>query len=412
MRIAYITPYQSPSLLRQRPVMQSRSLATTAKVELIASLLRSNGHEVELFSQGEVIENSFKFYPGFSETERFDSSIPIFYSSAWPIKRVNEFWSCLTLKHLFNARHREAPFNLVIIWNLKPPHVVCAKHALRRLRIPVLLEYEDDLFSKLDGAPAGHSTWRRHSAMALFNQLAGCMACSPHLLSQLPLNSPKLLLRGVAGKDLEGAAGMEKVNTVLFSGSHHKQYGIPALIAAWNHAALAGWDLHITGEGPETPVFRKLAESNPAIHFHGLVSRAELVRLMASAKICINPHDTSKTPGNVFAFKIIEYLASGAHVITTPMGVLERELEEGITYMRDNSAETIATTLRRVIGENLHQRTAAQQVLSVYGPAAVGKSLETFIHRSIAEFEKRDVPCTRCGCHEAGKLSSSSSSSI
>ena len=79
MRIAYITPYQSPSLLRQRPVMQSRSLATTAKVELIASLLRSNGHEVELFSQGEVIENSFKFYPGFSETERFDSSIPIFY---------------------------------------------------------------------------------------------------------------------------------------------------------------------------------------------------------------------------------------------------------------------------------------------------------------------------------------------
>src|SRR5262249_35825318 len=114
----------------------------------------------------------------------------------------------------------------------------------------------------------------------------------------------------------------------------------------------------------------------------------------------INPHDTSKTPGNVFAFKIVEYLASGAHVITTPMGALEKELEQGITYMPDNSAETIAATLRRVIGENLYQRTAAQQVLSVYGLAAIAKSLESFIHKSIAEFGKRHIQCTSCGCEK------------
>jgi glycosyltransferase involved in cell wall biosynthesis len=398
MRIAYITPYQGPGVLRQRPIVRNRSLATTTKVELIASLLRSNGHDVELLSQGEVIQNSFKFYPGFAESDRFDANTPVFYSSAWPIKRINGIWSCFTLKQLFLARHRASPFDLAIIWNLKRPQIICALQAMRGFGIPAILEYEDDAFLSLDGSRPNHSARQRQFAQDFLKQVPGCMACSPHLLSQLPADIPKLLLRGVVGRDLEAARVSAKANRVLFSGSHHKQYGIPALIAAWTMAALPGWELHITGEGPETASFRKLAETNPSIHFHGLVSRADLVRLMASAKICINPHDTSKTPGNVFAFKIVEYLASGAHVITTPMGRLEKELEDGITYIPDNSAETISATLRRVIGGKFYERTASQQVLGVYGPVASAKSLESFILNSIAEFEKRRVPCTDCGC--------------
>jgi len=403
MRIAYITPYQGPTVLRQRPMVRSRSLATTTKVELVAALLRSNGHDVELFSQGEVIENSFKFYSGFAEPERFDSSIPIFYASSWPIKRINGFWSSMALKQLFNSRHRAKPFDLVIIWNLKGPQIACALRAMKGLGIPAILEYEDDAFLSLDGARANHSPRQRRFAQDFLKLVPGCMACSPHLLSQLPSHIPKLLLRGVVGRDLE-AARSEKLNRVLFSGSHHTQYGIPALVAAWRQLALPDWELHITGEGPETPHFRKLAEGNPTLRFHGLVSRADLVKLMSSAKICINPHDTSQTPGNVFAFKIVEYLASGAHVVTTPMGKLEKELEEGITYMTDNTAATIAATLQRVVQEKLYQRTASQQVLAVYGPAASAKAIESFIQKSMAEFEKNQpAKCAKasCGCEHA-----------
>jgi len=403
MRIAYIAPYQGPSVLRQRPIVRNRSLATTTKVELVTSLLRSNGHEVEVFSQGEVIENSFHFYPGFAEKELFDPSVPVSYSSSWPIKRMNEFWSCFTLKKLFSARHRASPFDLVIIWNLKRSQIVCARQALDAFGIPAILEYEDDAFHSLEGTQASHYGWQLRFAQEFLAHVPGCMACSPHLLSQLPSNIPKLLLRGVVGRDLE-AARVEKCNRVLFSGSHHKQYGIPALVAAWKQLALPDWELHITGEGPETATFRKLAEGNPGIHFHGLVSRADLVKLMASAKICINPHDTSKTPGNVFAFKIVEYLAAGAHVLTTPMGKLEKELEEGITYMPDNTATAIAATLQQVIQEKLYQRTATQQVLGVYGPVASAKMLEDFIQKSIAEYEKRQTArCAKatCGCGHA-----------
>src|SRR4029077_9507311 len=125
----------------------------------------------------------------------------------------------------------------------------------------------------------------------------------------------------------------------------------------------------------------KMAATDQSIVFHGMISREEVVRLLCSARICINPHVVSPTPGNVFAFKIIEYLAAGAHVITTPMGNLEPELEVGITYMNDNSPDVIVETLRRVVRDRGYECTAAQAAVQNYGPAAVSQSLERLIQQ-------------------------------
>jgi len=86
------------------------------------------------------------------------------------------------------------------------------------------------------------------------------------------------------------------------------------------------------------------------------------------ATIGINPHHVSETPGNVFAFKIIEYLASGAHVITTPMGPLEKELEAGVTYMPDNSPATIAAALELVSGNGTISALQWRRRSSCMGP--------------------------------------------
>jgi len=127
-----------------------------------------------------------------------------------------------------------------------------------------------------------------------------------------------------------------------------------------------------------------MAESVRGIVFHGLVSRKELVRLMCSAKICINPHDISQTPGNVFAFKIIEYLAAGAHVISTPMGPLEGEIESGMTYMPDNDLETVVAALKQVIRGATWRRTARQYVIDMYGPQSIAKKLEMLLQQASA----------------------------
>jgi glycosyltransferase involved in cell wall biosynthesis len=141
-------------------------------------------------------------------------------------------------------------------------------------------------------------------------------------------------------------------------------------------AGLADWELHITGYGEQTDALRELVKGTRSIVFHGLVDRPELVRLLCSAKICMNPHDVSQTPGNVFAFKIIEYLAAGAHVITTPMGTLGEEIERGITYMSNNDSDTITATLTQVIRDRRWEQAVAPYVCAAYGPRAVARSLD------------------------------------
>jgi glycosyltransferase involved in cell wall biosynthesis len=156
------------------------------------------------------------------------------------------------------------------------------------------------------------------------------------------------------------------------------------LIAAWRSERIADWELHITGHGALTNSLRQMAENVPGVIFHGLVSRQKLVELMCSARICINPHAVSQTPGNVFAFKIIEYLAAGAHCVTTPMGTfLEPDIEAGITYMPDNLPETIAATLKKVIEDRQYEHLATEAVQKAYRPEAVSTSLDQFLKQAL-----------------------------
>ena len=165
---------------------------------------------------------------------------------------------------------------------------------------------------------------------------------------------------------------------------HVEPNGVRELIAGWEVAAIPDWELHITGFGAMTEELRRMAATDQSIVFHGMISREEVVRLLCSARICINPHVVSQTPGNVFGFKIIEYLAAGAHVVTTPMGKLEPKLEGGITYMNDNSPATIAATLQRVIRERDFERTAAEAAVHSYGPQAISRSLDELLNKMMA----------------------------
>jgi len=390
VRIAYLSTYQGPSLVKRRPIVRNRSLSNTVKVELIASLLRANAHDVEVISHGEVVDHKLTFYPGFSEPERFDPKIPVHYCSALPVRRLNGVWSSTQMLRTLKARHRAAPFDLVIIFNLKEPQVACANYALRRLGLPVILEYEDDRFVNVVGKTENGwlSGYRNRSCRSLLTGVSGCIAVSPHLLSQIPEHVPGMLLRGVVGDDLVQAnkqSAEVKKNRILFSGTHIESNGVANLIAAWRSEPINGWELHITGQGELTAALRQMAENVPGVVFHGLVSRKDLIELMSSAKICINPHAVSQTPGNVFAFKIIEYLAAGAHCVTTPMGKLESDLEHGITYMQDNSPETIAATLRKVTAGRDYEHVAPKAAQDAYGSHGVSKSLDSFLKQVTQE---------------------------
>ena len=303
------------------------------------------------------------------------------YASAIPIRFVNGSWAARQTLNLFKRRHRAVPYDAVMIYNLKHPQVVCASYAIHQLRMPVVLEYEDDTLVDLSGRAERGFRSRLHgdSARQIMGAASACVGVSPHLLSQVSPAIPKMLLRGVVDEDILSASRKDlesRKNWVVYSGTHYRGKGLEPLIAAWGMLNLPGWELHIAGRGELTASLEQQAQNVKGIVFHGLLNRRENAQFLSQAKIGINPHDVSQTPGNVFAFKIIEYLAAGAHCITTPMGALESDIESGITYMADNSPQTIAATLKHVIEERRYERLAAQSAHNRYGPDAVARSLD------------------------------------
>jgi hypothetical protein len=386
VRIAYIAPYQGPDLINRRPILSNLGLAANYKIELISELLHRNGYNVEVLSQGEVNECPFRFYKGFYEPKLFHPEIPVFYASALSIRFMRGLWSSWKLRKLLIKRHGVRSFDAVIIYNLKRPQVHCANYASERLGLPVLVEYEDDSFVDIVGKTENglRAMLYKKSVHDVLDAAAGCIGASPYLLSRMPGSIPKILLRGVVDEAILRASKRpleKRQNWVVFSGTHTGSKGIEPLITAWKALDLPGWELHIGGVGELTEILKKMAGRHKSILFHGLLSRQEYVRLLSQVKIGINPHNLSKTPGNVFAFKIIEYLGAGAHCITTPMGELEPGIEMGITYMPDNKVETIAETLIRVISERRWERSVAQYVWETYGSEAVTESLGVLLQK-------------------------------
>jgi glycosyltransferase involved in cell wall biosynthesis len=347
-------------------------------------LLLRKGHEVEILSQGEVEEAQFKFFPGFSESHAFHPKVAVRYASTLPIKRVTGFWSNSRLQALFNARHKIVGFNVVMVYNLKGPQVACANHAIRNLGLPVILEYEDDAFVDVFGAEEDSfmSRMRRTGLQDLLRKISGCIGVSPFLLSRVDPSIPQMLLRGVVGDDylqIGKRAHDQRNNWVVFSGTHYRSKGLEPLIRAWKMLQPEGWQLHIAGHGELTKKLEQESADCRSIIFHGLLNREENAKFLGAAKIGINPHELSTTPGNIFAFKIIEYMAAGNHVITTPMGSLEPEIEEGLTYIPNNNPETIAEALAAVIQERRYERLAVRAAQAAYGPESVASALDRLL---------------------------------
>ena len=272
------------------------------------------------------------------------------------------------------------------------PSFGCGKKsfAMRRLGLPVLLEYEDDAVVDVAGRHGKGVISRYHVNLAenILNTVSAGVGVSPYILSRFPSLTPKILLRGVVSDQILKSSeqeGKERKDWVVYSGTLFSSKGLKQLITAWTKLGLSGWELHIAGDGELRSSLENMALGHKGIVFHGLLNRQDNARLLSEAKIGINPHDVSETPGNVFAFKIIEYLAAGTHVITTPMGALESEIEAGITYMPDNSPETIAATLERVIDRRWYQRKAVEAAQQTYGPAGVAKSLDSLLNHVMNE---------------------------
>jgi hypothetical protein len=144
------------------------------------------------------------------------------------------------------GRYREAPFDVVIVYNFKQPQSLSTLYAARRLKLPVILEYEDDALVDVwaETQPGARADFDRRLVQWVFDSISACIGVSPHLLSQIPAGRPQLLLRGVISREIIQAVDNDSLarhDWVVFSGTHVRSKGLEPLLKAWRLSRPAGW---------------------------------------------------------------------------------------------------------------------------------------------------------------------------
>src|ERR1700741_5071921 len=122
-------------------------------------------------------------------------------------------------------------YDVVIVYNLMRPQVVCADYAIRGLGLPVVFEYEDDAFVDLGGRnrQGMRAKFYLTEARQVLNSVSACMGVSPHLLSKVSASIPQMLLRGVVHEDIVKVSAhstASRPNWVVYSGTHGPGKGL------------------------------------------------------------------------------------------------------------------------------------------------------------------------------------------
>lgn len=100
---------------------------------------------------------------------------------------------------------------------------------------------------------------------------------------------------------------------LVWSGLFQGRKALPLLIAALVRLRSRNWELHILGDGPEKSKWQNSAASNglsPHIHWHGMISRDEALKVMGDSHVFIHTSIKEGTP-----HVVLEALAMGLPVI-------------------------------------------------------------------------------------------------
>lgn len=171
---------------------------------------------------------------------------------------------------------------------------------------------------------------------------------------------------------------------LLFVGRILKQKGIFECIAATSQVAKhLDVELAIVGAGPAANSAARLAEElglGSKVRFLGRLPHCRLDQIFSSSDILLLP---SAREG--FPTVLLEAMNAGLGIVTTPVGGVPDELEEGVNalFVPPGDAASLASSLRRLIEDaNLYERMTQANLATIhdYRPELVAVKYSRILH--------------------------------
>lgn len=170
---------------------------------------------------------------------------------------------------------------------------------------------------------------------------------------RVPVERVEIVINGVPRPAAPRRTAMPAVPRVLFVGNLSERKGVPELLEALAHPALAGVPLQLTlAGGGDIERFRDRAIElgvAPRVHFHGWANQDQVAQLLAQADVLVLPSHDEGLP-----LAILEALAHGVAVVCTPVGEIPHVLSHGHTacFVEPGEPASIGRGLAQVLGDD------------------------------------------------------------
>jgi glycosyltransferase involved in cell wall biosynthesis len=145
---------------------------------------------------------------------------------------------------------------------------------------------------------------------------------------------------------------------VGYVGVMGRQEGIGYLLKAVHHIVfiLGRHDIHFTlvGSGPELAALRVMAEDLGVadfVTFAGRVSDAELLDVLSTSDVCVNPDEVNEMNDKSTMNKIMEYMALGKPIVQFDMTEGRFSAQENSLYAKPNDAIDFAAKVVELLDD-------------------------------------------------------------
>ncbi|HZY20174.1 MAG TPA: glycosyltransferase family 4 protein [Ramlibacter sp.] len=225
--------------------------------------------------------------------------------------------------------------------------------ACRLLRIPVVLHlHAAQLRQNYEALPAPAQAFVRW----MFTLPASCVVLGRSAADfvtrelRVPPERVEIIINGVPEPTVPRRPAMPAVAKVLFLGNLSDRKGVPDLLQAMAHPALADVPLELTlaGGGDASGYAAQALDLGIAdrVHFHGWATGEQVTALLSQSDVMVLPSHDEGLP-----LAILESLAQGVAVVCTPVGEIPNVLSHGHSacFVEPGNPASIARGLAQVL---------------------------------------------------------------
>ncbi len=194
-----------------------------------------------------------------------------------------------------------------------------------------------------------------------------CVDCFVLLTKQmadyLKIDKPYCVMEGISSPETNGAQNTENgKKTILYTGTLHEKFGVMNLVRAFQTIDSEKYELMICGVGDSEEAIKVAAVEDSRIRFLGKLPRDQVLEWQSKATVLVNPRQNSEEFTKYsFPSKTMEYLSSGVPLVAYKLDGIPDEYDPYIYYVKDNSIECLADTLKSVCEMSDSDRAAIGQ---------------------------------------------------